>query len=465
MDSANYAARHQQRFQQFQQQQMRHEQNEYAAYFGVQHQSPPIQSPPLYSPQPHYSQNQSPQAFLPYQTSFAFDNALVDTSYMQDDYARHMMMQERRQDPWNELAEWYWNLYNDHEGLLDPSEAQERGRHDSYDSSNSPVNQSIAAIEEKPDLPEKPFRDQLVHLYFVHVHPITPVIDEHEFCEAYDASEDGLAVLQHAVTLLEFQAMLFAGALVSSRSSLSYGHKLTTQHLNSTQLGNTKYTGTHECHRALFKAAKNTYHAHQHENRIAATRAAILLSLWAPYNSDHSNSYWVDQALANAQAANLDDPNHQYSEIPIGRRKLIWMSCLRRDRYLAFASRRSPRLSPQQQSTAMTITREDYGLEAVEPRFMSLVAKWASIENFTQQLELSQIMLRLLKFQKTRGFGRGEKREWAEGVDMAQLLEATGIHAQMQAWRRGVEWGFLEGRVVGIGSCDGVVRLTSIQYE
>ena len=96
---------------------------------------------------------------------------------------------------------------------------------------------------------------------------------------------------------------------------------------------------------------------------------------------------------------------------------------------------------------------------------MSLVAKWASIENFTQQLELSQIMLRLLKFQKSRGFGRGEGREWAEGVDMAQLLEATGIHAQMQAWRRAVEWEFLEGRVVGIGSCDGVVRLTSIQYE
>lgn len=227
MDSADYAARHQQRFQQFQQQQILHEQNEYAAYFGAQQQSPPIQSPPLYSPRPHYSQNQSPQAFLPYQTSSAFDNALVDTSYMQDDYTRHMMMQERRQDPWNELAEWYWKLYNDHEGLLDPSETQERGRHYSYDSSNSPVNQSINAIEEKPDLPEKPFRDQLVHLYFVHVHPITPVIDEHEFCKAYDTSEDGLSVLQHAVTLLEFQAMLFAGALVSSIIFVIDRHYLT----------------------------------------------------------------------------------------------------------------------------------------------------------------------------------------------------------------------------------------------
>lgn len=106
------------------------------------------------------------------------------------------------------------------------------------------------------------------------------------------------------------------------------------------------------------------------------------------------------------------------------------------DRYLAFASRRS---TPQQQNTSITITREDYGLETVEPCFMTLVAKWASIENSAQQLELSQIMLRLLKFQKSRGFGRGEKRTWAESVDMAQLLEATGIHAQMQAWRRGVE--------------------------
>lgn len=227
MDSAGYAARHQQRFQQFQQQQMLHEQNEYVAYFGVQYQSPPIPRPLLYSLQPHYSQNQSPQAFLPYQTNSAFENALVDSSYMQDDYARHMVMQKRRQDPWNELAEWYWNLYNDHEGLLDPSETQERGGYDSYESSNSPVNQNIVAIEEEPDLPEKPFRDQLVHLYFVHVHPITPVIDEHEFCQAYNASKDGLSVLQHAVTLLEFQAMLFAGALVSSIIFPIYCHYYT----------------------------------------------------------------------------------------------------------------------------------------------------------------------------------------------------------------------------------------------
>lgn len=252
------------------------------------------------------------------------------------------------------------------------------------------------------------------------------------------------------------------------------------QHLNSTQLSGTEYTGTHECHKALFKAAKvchlthlhlltaclierqNTYHACQHESRIASARSCILLSLWAPYNSDHSNSYWVDQALANAQAANLSDLS-QPSPLPIGRRKLIWMSCLRRDRYLAFASRRSQRLTAGL-NTNMTITRDDYGLEAVQPKFMSLLAKWQAIENFQQQCELSQVMLRLLKFQKQRRFEKTNK-EWAVGVDMAELLEATSIHAQMQAWRRGVDLPFLEGKHVGIGNCDAPMRLTSIQYE
>ena len=215
MDPHQYAVRQQQRLYQFQQQQMMHEQNEYAAYFGLQNQSPPIQSPPLHSPQPHYSQHQSPQAFLPYATNGNFDDALVNHG-LQDDYGHvhQMIMQEREQDPWKELAEWYWNLYNDHEGLLDPSSTRER--YDSYDSSNSPPLQIAPAEEGKVELPEKPFRDQLVHLYFVHVHPLCPVFDEHEFCEAFDASEDGLSVLQRQViTLLEFQAILFAGSLVS----------------------------------------------------------------------------------------------------------------------------------------------------------------------------------------------------------------------------------------------------------
>ena len=137
---------------------------------------------------------------------------------MQEDYgqAHDMIMQQQDQDPWKELAEWYWNLYN-HEGLLDPSATQDKARQDSYDSGNSPTNPGVATIEQKPELPEKPFRDQLIHLYFVHVHPLCPVFDEHEFCEVYDASEDGLSVLnQNVITLLELQAMLFAGALVST---------------------------------------------------------------------------------------------------------------------------------------------------------------------------------------------------------------------------------------------------------
>lgn len=211
----DYATRQQERLHQFeQQQQMLHEQDEYAAFVGIQH-HPPVQSPPLYSPQPHYTQHLSPADYLPYPTNNNFDNALGDAGHGYDDYdqAHQMIMQEREQDPWKELAEWYWNLYNDHEGLLDPTGTEDR--HDSYDSVCSSTNHVFPALERKSELPEKPFRDLLVRLYFVHVHPLCPVFDEHEFCAAYDATEDGLSALQ-VVTLLEFQSMLFAGALVSS---------------------------------------------------------------------------------------------------------------------------------------------------------------------------------------------------------------------------------------------------------
>jgi len=111
----------------------------------------------------------------------------------------------------------------------------------------------------------------------------------------------------------------------------------------------------------------------------------------------------------------------------------------------------------------LTATREDWGIEAVEPRFMTLLAKWQAIENFNQQCDLSYMMLRLLKFQRTRGSEKN--RDWAVGVDMTQLLEATSIHAQLKAWRRGAEFPFQKGQAPGIGNCDAPSRLTSIFYE
>lgn len=148
--------------------------------------------------------------YTPYTTNNALNEALVVTS----DGIPPGYENVEEVDPWNQLASWYWDLWNDHENIFSPQ--REQGtfeRQPSYDSNESVVNNSLIPEDRALNIPEKAFRDQLVVLYFNHVHPLCPIFDEHEFYTVYSESEDGLSSLQ-CITLLEFQAILFAGSLV-----------------------------------------------------------------------------------------------------------------------------------------------------------------------------------------------------------------------------------------------------------
>lgn len=57
-----------------------------------------------------------------------------------------------------------------------------------------------------------PFRDNLVQLYFHHVHPLCPVVDQHHFDQLYRSTKIS-AFLQQFSTAL-YQAMMFAAIQV-----------------------------------------------------------------------------------------------------------------------------------------------------------------------------------------------------------------------------------------------------------
>lgn len=66
-------------------------------------------------------------------------------------------------------------------------------------------------------IPSQPLRDKLVCLYFKHIHPLCPVFDEVEFFASYTFESNGMSFLK-AISLLEFQAIMFAGSLVHIES-------------------------------------------------------------------------------------------------------------------------------------------------------------------------------------------------------------------------------------------------------
>lgn len=62
-------------------------------------------------------------------------------------------------------------------------------------------------------LPPRPILDELAREYFLHVHPVLPVIDEREFWEMYFPS--GRRAQHRRIPLLVFRAMLFVSCSVS----------------------------------------------------------------------------------------------------------------------------------------------------------------------------------------------------------------------------------------------------------
>ncbi|KFY93207.1 hypothetical protein V500_03820 [Pseudogymnoascus sp. VKM F-4518 (FW-2643)] len=385
-----------------------------------------------------------------------------------------------KRGPWDELASWYWGLWDElGSGIVQDGQngggpqlnTMHNAGHSIYQNgdrsgsaSTDSVSQSMTygsaqeqlimdiwpGIDEMEglskdnpfDLPPKSFRDELVILYFKHVHPLCPVFDEVEFHNAYYRRGD-MAFLK-SITLVEFQALIFAGAM----------------HLNYEQICKTKYSSIIECHESLFESARKTYHASAKESPISLARAAILLSFWSPFSSEEqSNCYWVDQAFIHARVAILQELDYAHISVSSGRRKIIWWCCQLRDSMLAFALRRINRLHTEP-LTQLIVTPEDFGVESAEPCFMSPISKTLSIDNFIRQCELSRVMARIMMFQGKLGYAKFNDRR--RNVDVNEIMQVISFHSEVTALREDFEFSLDISRKMSMDRCDVPCQLSKI---
>jgi hypothetical protein len=63
-------------------------------------------------------------------------------------------------------------------------------------------------------VPARPYLDEFLRKYFLYIHPCYPVVDEAEFWSLYN--QEGLWDGQSKISLMLFQAMLFAASAVCS---------------------------------------------------------------------------------------------------------------------------------------------------------------------------------------------------------------------------------------------------------
>lgn len=137
----------------------------------------------------------------------------------------------------------------------------------------------------------------------------------------------------------------------------------------------------------------------------------------------------MDQAFKNAFAARLHKQRYDSPSTTRGRRKLIWWSCLVRDRLVALGLRRFHLLHKSVPNCSLP-SEEDFGTEAQYPQFLDKSGKHQHIINFIAQCELSQVMARISRFQEQRIYTANSPASEGSSRD-SELKEVTSFHIEL----------------------------------
>ncbi|KAH7161088.1 fungal-specific transcription factor domain-containing protein [Dactylonectria macrodidyma] len=183
-------------------------------------------------------------------------------------------------------------------------------------------------------LPIRSILDQAIRQYFLHVHPLLPMLSEADFWEAYYSPAPEEAT---KTSLLLMQAMLFVSCNFLSLDSIN-------------RLG---YNNVRSARASFYRKAKLIYDFGIESCHLTTARAALLLTFWTPPLKADSkpNTSWLMIAIENARTVKADYhsdvsnfPSQKADDHAILRR--LWWCCIMRDRILPLGLRRSIIITP-----------------------------------------------------------------------------------------------------------------------
>lgn len=115
--------------------------------------------------------------------------------------------------------------------------------------------------------------EQFLRKYFLHVHPLLPLVNEGEFWDAFSLEPQSPA-RPEGISLLLLQSMLFAASSFVSESVFR-------------SLG---YRNVRAIRAALYRRAKLLYNLETESSSILLSQSALLLSHWSPSSSRKINT-------------------------------------------------------------------------------------------------------------------------------------------------------------------------------
>ncbi|KAK7403503.1 hypothetical protein QQX98_010733 [Neonectria punicea] len=182
-------------------------------------------------------------------------------------------------------------------------------------------------------VPMRPYLDELVQQYFLHIQPFLPLLNEGDFWELYYHGPHQAPA--EPMSLLLLQAMLFAACTFISDSTMgALGHR-DIRSMRATFLRRTKLLYDMECESAPHVVAQ----------------ACVLLSFTSLSSSRRPNTLWLGLAIENARLAEA----HLYATMNSPSRlkersvlKRIWWCCIIRDRSMGLLMRLPIRITKEQ---------------------------------------------------------------------------------------------------------------------
>ncbi|KAH6885956.1 fungal-specific transcription factor domain-containing protein [Thelonectria olida] len=230
-------------------------------------------------------------------------------------------------------------------------------------------------------VPTRALLDEFLQQYFLHVHPLLPILNEGDFWDLYCHSANA-GMPTERMSLLVFQAVLFASCNFVSRSSIK-------------ALG---YPNIRAARAALYRRAKLLYDFESESSSLSIAQAALLLSFWSPSSTRNPNTSWLSLAIQHAKSAEA----HHYAAMPVFSAathpmqhrkqnilKKVWWCCVIRDRTLGLLMRRP-----------IQITKAHFDFQS------NPILGFADLDN---------------EFERSRVYNPGTKKTLAE--ILAQILE------------------------------------------
>lgn len=280
-------------------------------------------------------------------------------------------------------------------------------------------------------VPTKTILDEFVKQFFLHVHPIMPLLNEGDFWEMYASQSQGTHVSTR-ISLLKIHAMLFSVCGYVSRNSIQ-------------ALG---FPDVKVARTAFYRRAKLLFDFGSEYSPVSVAQATLLLSSWSPNpsgNNTRASSSWLSISIQQAKIAGA----HRYSSLhqtqwPESQRsrvlkhqnglKRLWWCIVLRDRILSLSYRTCIQVTRAQfdfdAEAHAPLSFADLASEIERSRVYNSGTKKSLIEMLAHHIQLMVALTDLLVLV----WPLDEAPQWARRYGEEEAAKIERCKGQLRSW-------------------------------